>query len=87
MPKPIGLGRLQTLSYTKIQSIARHCPKFGQPRFSFNQIRQILVGVFPQIEEFLVVLDGELSVAFLFIDFAEKQEAHGIIVGMVSKSG
>ena len=46
------------------------------PRFRIDQFRQIGVGVFPQIEEFLIVFDSAQGVALLLVDFVRYEAVH-----------
>ena len=52
---------------TKINQFIDTVLSFANRAFA-SIIRQIGICVFPKVEDFLIVLDGELSIPFLFID-------------------
>ncbi len=53
-----------------------------QPRFGLNQLGQILVGVFPKLQQLFVILDGQLLVALFFINPAHEIKAFGVEEGV-----
>ena len=63
----LGFEKTNPTYPTKINQFIDTVLSFANRAFA-SIIRQIGICVFPKVEEFLIVLDGELSIPFLFID-------------------
>ena len=55
----------------------------SQPLLRIFHFREAGIGVFPEVEEFLIVLDGFGFIALLLVDFAQHIEGFGVYVAVI----